>query len=70
MIGSRTEDVVKMPNALKAVSGIVMLRGKGIPIYSLALRLGFVEQEYKYLVVVKMEDIEIALEVEMINKII
>lgn len=63
-------NVVKVPNALKAVSGIVMLRGKGIPIYSLALRLGFVEQEYKYLVVVKMEDIEIALEVEMINKIV
>lgn len=67
---SEKVNVVKMPNAMEAVSGIVMLRGKPVPVYSLALLLGFAEQETRYLVVVKVDDIMIALEVSRIDRVI
>lgn len=67
---SEKRDVVKMPNKLEAVRGIVMLRGKAVPVYSLASRFGFVEQENRYLLVVKVDDIKIALEVSEIDRVV
>ncbi len=67
---SEKRNVVKMPNELKSVRGIVMLRGKAVPVYSLASRFGFVEQENRYLLVVKVDDIKIALEVSEIDKVV
>lgn len=67
---SENKNVVKIPNALEAVSGIVMLRGKAVPVYNLASRFGFMEQENRYLLVVKMDDIKIALEVSTIDRVI
>lgn len=67
---SENKNVVKMQNALEAVSGIVMLRGKAVPVYNLASRFGFMEQENRYLLVVKLDDIKIALEVSMIDRVI
>lgn len=46
---SEKRNVVKIPNALEDVSGIVMLRGKALPVYSIASRFGFVEQEDRHL---------------------
>lgn len=67
---SEKRNVVKMPNELKSVRGIVMLRGKAVPVYSLASRFGFVEKENRYLLVVKVDDIKIALEVSEIDKVV
>lgn len=67
---SEKMNVVEVPNALEAVRGIVMLRGKVMPVYSLASRFCFAEQETRYLLVVKVDDIKIALEVAMIDKVI
>lgn len=67
---SEKKDVVKMPNALEAMSGIVMLRGKAVPVYSLASCFGFAEQENKYLLVVKADDMKIALEVSEIDRVV
>lgn len=67
---SEKRNVVKMPNELEPVRGIVMLRGKAMPVYSLASRFGFVEQENRYLLVVKVDDIKVALEVSEIDKVV
>lgn len=67
---SEKRNVVKMPDALGAVSGIVVLRGKAVPVYSLASRFGFVEQENRYLLVVKLDDIKIALDVSEISGVV
>lgn len=67
---SEKKNVVKMSNALKSVNGIVMLRGEAMPVYSLASCFGFVEQENRYLLVVKAVDIKIALEVSEIERVI
>lgn len=50
--------------------GIVMLRGKAVPVYSLALRLGFAKQEPQYLLVVNADNISIALEIDGIDRVI
>lgn len=67
---SEKRNVVKMPNALEAVSGIAMLRGDAVPVYSLASRFGFAEQESRYLLVVKVDNIKIALEVSEIDRVV
>lgn len=67
---SENKNVVKMPNAQEAVRGIVMLRGKAVPVYSLASCFGSGEQENRYLLIVKIDDIKIALEVSMIDRVI
>lgn len=60
-------NIVKVPDVLEAVSGIVMLRGSTVPVYSLASRLGIARQGTGYLVVVKVDDMNLALEVELIR---
>lgn len=67
---SEKVNVVKVPDAPEAVSGIAMLRDKLVPVYSLASLFGFVEQESRYLLVIKVDDIRIALEVTKVNRVI
>lgn len=67
---SKSMKVVKVPDALETISGIVMLRGKTVPVYNLALHFGYMKQETEYLLVVNVDDIKIAPEVEMVDRVI
>lgn len=63
-------NIVKVPNALEAVTGIVMLRGRAVHVYSLASRWGIAKRGAGYLLVVKVDDINLALEVDLISRVI
>lgn len=83
MAGSRTEDdgCARLFRAILSIRfnwhewlGIfIPILGKEVevmPVYSLASCLGFMEQENRYLLVVKTDDIKIALEVSEIDRVI
>lgn len=67
---SKNMKVVKVPNALETISGIAMLRGKAVPVYNLALHFGYTKQATEYLLVVNVDDIKIALEAGMVDRVI
>lgn len=67
---SRKINVIKLNNAFKAVTGVVRLRDKVMPVYSLSSCFGMEEQETCYLLVVKWKEFDIAIEVGMVDKVI
>lgn len=56
-------NIVRIPNTLPYIKGIINLHGNIIPIYSLAAKFGYGEQEIENIIVVEVNQLLIGIEV-------
>lgn len=64
-------NIVPVPNSLKYIKGIINLRGEVIPVFSLRKKFNLddVQEDGENLIIVKLPDMTIALEVDEVDEI-
>lgn len=62
--------IVGVPNTLPYVRGIMNLHGEIIPVYSLAVRFGFANDQTENIVVVEVDNMKIGFEVCKVQEIL
>ena len=70
LVEGRSNEIVELPVTSAFIKGIATIRGSIVPIYSLALRFGYNEENLRYFIIVNMEEMRLGIEVDVVNAII
>ena len=70
LVEGRSNEIVELPVTSAYIKGIATIRGSIVPIYSLALRFGYNEENLRYFIIVNMEEMRLGIEVDMVNAVI